>query len=207
MSTSSEFESFFRLSDPLANRPLRLEPAEAVNSMISKSMANRLFRGEVEPEALSFTLQLEGYMGRQLTDFLWSGLTPLRCISDRVIELLRAHEFKGWSTFPTMVLARDHRPVTGYHGLAVVGRAGAYRPELSEPFMKPPPVPGGEEWLYYRGLYFDLNTWDSSDFFLLGDSNWCIVTARVAQAFKRDKVSNVRLTRLTEVEVNSSVLR
>jgi hypothetical protein len=52
-----------------------------------------------------------------------------------------------------------------------------------------------------RGLYFDADTWDGTDLFLLGDTAFRIVTARVADAVRAAKLRNIRLTRLADVEI------
>ncbi len=89
-----DYNKLYRLDDPLASRPLRLSD-EGYSDWLTKGQAIELFRGRLK---LDTPLRLGAYRGGQATDFLWSGLTPLVCISKRVLELLRMNNITGWTT-------------------------------------------------------------------------------------------------------------
>lgn len=196
MSSSREldFGEFFELYDPLANRPLRLTPDESSEWL--KQYASALFGGQI---SLDRPVRLKAYAGGQATDFLWADYIPLVCISCRTVELLEEHHFTGWATYPVVVYGRKGEPIEGYYGFAITGRAGDYDRSRSQIVTKPPPVPGGQARKVYKGLYFDESQWDGSDIFLVGGKN--VVTRAVREAFKRAKITNVRFTPLTEVEI------
>ncbi|MGH2543807.1 MAG: hypothetical protein ACRDIB_13470 [Ardenticatenaceae bacterium] len=199
MSTSTylDYQTLYELFDPLANRPLRLTP-EGCSDWLTHQQAVTLLLGQAVP--LAQPVCLRGYMGRQVTDFLWCALTPLICLSQRVVDLLSEPPFTGWSTYPVELYDRDHERLTGYHGLAITGRAGKRDRSQSQVVTKPPPVAGGLERQVYRGLYFQDEAWDRSDLFMV--NGFKVVTEAVYQAFKRRKLSNARFTSLTDVELD-----
>ncbi len=193
---SLDYSKLFELADPLANRPLRLETYDD-DWLLKNNNTWRLFRGQLK---LTEPLKLRAYMGGQATDFLWSGLIHVVCVSSRVVDLLREHGITGWDTYPVEVYGRKGEPLPGYHGFAVTGPECRRDRSRSPIVDKPPPVPGGCGYRVYKGLYFDESQWDGSDIFLVEGSK--VVTERVYSLFKRAKVSNVRFQRLTELEIH-----
>jgi hypothetical protein len=199
-SQSTNSTQFFNLSDPLASRPLRLEIGKERYYPTSEERL-ALFRGKLL--RASHVLQLRAYMGGQATDFLWTGLPPLVCISDRVIGLLRGRKFTGWNVYPVEVYDRRGECLPGYFGFAVTGPRLKRDRSRSEIITKPPPTPTGKSYQVYKGLYFDEKAWDGSDFFLVGGS--IVVTQSVRDVCKKAKISNVRFTPLIEVEIDVSL--
>ena len=103
--------------------------------------------------------------------------------------------------YPVEVFGRKGEPLPKYHGLSVIGPDCVRDRSRSQIVDKPPPVDGGRGYQVYHGLYFDENQWDGSDFFrVLGIAT--VVTDKVYRIFKRAKVTNVRFTPLTEVEID-----
>jgi hypothetical protein len=185
----------FRLRDPLATRPLRLTD-EGYDEWPTTEQVFALAHGQLK---LDCPLGLGSYMGRHATDFLWSGLPPLICVSARLVELLTVNQVTGCSTYPVEVHEREGSLLPGYAGLAVTG--GQCERDTSRSVMvdKPPPTPAGTGYQVYRGLYFHKAQWDGSDLFWIRNCG-LVVTRRVYELFKRHKVSNVRLTPLTQAE-------
>lgn len=197
---TSEFPGytcFHRLSDPLANRPLRLSPTDDAVELIPDNEAYPLARGLWQPPR---ALVLRASMGGQATDFLWSTYTPIVCVSERVLRLLENEEFVGWGTYPVEVYDRKGSPLPGYWGFAVLGPNLEHDRSMSAVLTKPPPTLRGHEYQVYKGLYFRADGWDGSDFFLV--EGFTVVTERVRKEFKRHRITNVRLTSLVEVEVD-----
>lgn len=192
-----DFANFFKLHDPLANRPLRLEIGEGKYCPTSEQRT-ALFRGKLRETEQP--LRLYAYMGGQATDFLWTGLPPLVCVSERVVRLWREHKFTGWSVYPVEVYDRKGELLPDYLGFAVTGPSIKRDRSRSEIITKPPPTPTGKSYQVYKGLYFDEKEWDGSDFFLVGGA--IVVTQPVRDACRRAKISNVRFTPLTEVEIS-----
>jgi len=146
-------------------------------------------------------------MGGSPDDFLWAGLTPLVCISQRVVDLLEENQFTGWSTYPVEVYDRHGEKLPGYHGLAITGSAGREDLSRSQIITKPARTPTSKPYDVYRGLYFDESKWDGSDIFCILGTSTKVVTQSVQAAFVRAKVNNVRFERLTEVETSVAMHR
>jgi len=193
--TTHNFEKFFELSDPLASRPLRLS-AEGYSDWLTKSQAVKLFRGDLN---LDSPLRLGAYRGGQATDFLWSGLIPLVCISFRVFEILKVNNIVGWSTYPVEVFNRKGEILTGYFGLSVTG-SECRRDSSRSQIITKQAVSGGEPFHVYKGLYFIESDWDGSDIFIVRRYGGIVVTQKVRDLFKSSKVNNIRLTPLPDVE-------
>ncbi|MDD5760082.1 MAG: hypothetical protein PHI06_13485 [Desulfobulbaceae bacterium] len=198
MSTSGrlDYNKMYRLNDPIASKPLRLS-YEGYSDWLTKEQAIELFRGRL---ALNAPLKLGAYMGGKATDFLWSGLVPLVCISNRVFELLRMNNITGWTTYPVEVYGRRGEPLPGYHGFAVTGSECRRDRSRSQVITKQA-VPGGKPFEMYKGLYFKEEDWDGSDIFRVSSYGGTIVTEKVYKILKRAKVTNVKLTSLPEVEL------
>jgi len=197
MSTSAalDFSRFYELDDPLASRPLRLSP-EGYTDWLTKDQAIELFRGRLE---LDTPLKLGAYMGGQATDFLWSGLTPLVYISNRVAELLQKNNISGWTTYPVEIYGRKGEPLPAYYGFAVTG--GECRRDRSHSqIVTKQAVPGGKPFEVYKGLYFYEEDWDGSDIFIVRRYGGIVVTEKVYKTLKRTKVTNIKLIPLPEVE-------
>lgn len=197
MSTSTiiDFSRFYELHDPLSNRPLRIT-VRGYSDWVTSEYAWMLFRGQVSPEQ---PIKLVGYMGGQVTDFLWSDLVNMVCVSDRVIETLGTNEVTGWTTYPVEVYGRKGEPLPGYHGFAVTG--GECRRDRSRSqIITKQAVPGGKPFEVYKGLYFYEEDWDGSDIFIIRRYGGIVVTEKVYKILKPAKVTNVKLTPLPEVE-------
>ena len=186
----------YSFRDPLAKRPLRLE--QFGDDRLTFEQVKEFGSGAPLPQE---PIRLRGYMGRQVMDVLWTGSLWF-CVSSRVIELLSEHGITGWSTFPVEVYDHQGEPLPGYHGFAITGPTCRRDKSRSQIVAKPPPVPQGEGFDVYRGLYFDENQWDGSDFFWVDRSGGRVVTERVYRLFKRNKISNVRFVPLPEVEID-----
>lgn len=188
---SINYGELFEFTDPLASRPLRLEPQQ---DWMSNDIAFQLYKGEWQPPE---PVVLGAYMGGQATDILWTGQLNM-CISDRVLNLLKQNEFTGCATYPVEVFGRKEEHLPGYHGLAVTSYAGEIDFARSQIIYKSP-VPGYEEHKYYRGVFFDESKWDGSDFFRLTGS-WTVVKKSVRDVFIQAKIINVLFKPLPEVE-------
>jgi hypothetical protein len=197
MSTSPilDYDKLYCLDDPLTSRPLRLSD-EGYSDWLTKGQAIELFRGRLE---LDTPLKLGAYRGGQATDFLWSGLIPLVCIIDRVVEILRTNKITGWSTYPVEVYGRNGEHLPGYHGFSVTGN-DCRRDRSRSEILSRQAVPGGEPFDVYKGLYFYEDDWDGSDIFVVHKYGGIVVTEKVNRLLKRSKVTNVKMTPLTEVE-------
>jgi hypothetical protein len=200
MAKNVDYSDFFYMHDPLANRPLRLSPQQDWIMRENENIEWLLFYGELQPpEPVIF----KAYMGGQATDFLWSGLVALVCISQRVVDLLRDNALTGWATYPVEVYGRQGEHLPGYYGFAVTSYAGEQdlsRSQIVTRSLYGKPVE------MYKGLYFSESSWDGSDIFRVGPGTK-VVTGKVQRAFKRAKISNVRFTPVLEDETEVSIFQ
>ncbi|MHB1295628.1 MAG: hypothetical protein ACYC4R_11615 [Anaerolineae bacterium] len=197
-SRAVDYQKLYSFTDPFARRPMRLEPFD--DEGLGKGYAWPLSDGTLH---LAQPLKLRGYMGGQAADVLWTGLVVLFCVSSRVVDLLRAEGITGWDTFPVEVYDRRGEFLPGYHGFAITGPTCRRDKSRSTIVVKPPPVPGGNAWTAYHGLYFHEADWDGSDFFRVDKSGGEVVTERVYRLFKRHKIGNVRFVPLPKVELDT----
>jgi hypothetical protein len=186
-----QFEDMYLLSDGGQRGALQATPRQLIEDPFS------LLRAEALPHE---PLVCHRFLGSQPKDIVGMGYAILHLISDRMKGMLEEQAFTGWVTYPVEVYGKNGERIDGYNGLAITGRCGPIDDTRSVRVRRDPPVPGGEAYLAWVGLYFDPSTWDGSDFVLPEGTGFIIVTARVKEAIERAKVSNVRLERLTEVE-------
>lgn len=149
--------------------------------------ADTAYRGEC---ALSLPLPVSRHLvpgGGRLLDVLWAELRPL--LSPRAVAVLKAINATGWTTRPVLA-SPEVSMVSEYRALVVTGRGGEVTPFARHPEL----APATENSAIIRGWCFDPNEWDGSDLWLQrSGAMLLIVSARVAAAFRKAKVSGVRL--------------
>jgi hypothetical protein len=196
LSSSKNLYPFYELCDPFRNRALRLIPTSNYD-WITTDYAIALSRGETEPNSPIF---LQGYMGGQVADFIFSGSVFIRVISKRVYDLLQSNKITGWKIYPVEVFDRKGQPLPGYYGFSIIGKECRRDRTRSQRLTKQI-VPQGDPFEYYKGLYFFDEDWDGSDIFLV-QNNIMVVTEKVLNLFKKNKVTNVEFIPLVEVEMD-----
>jgi hypothetical protein len=151
-------------------------------------------------------IDLEGYIpegivrlhrkGKKFGDFVFSGHVGLLVVSRRIIELFEKYEITGYKAIPTTVIDSDQLE---YCLLAITSRCTAIDYSKSEVFIHPPIVPDGPSFEAYRGLPFEIESWDGSDFFRPYNSRWTIVTNKVKDILISHKATNVEIKNITDV--------
>jgi hypothetical protein len=189
--------SFFSLDDPLSTRPLRIT-VSGYSDWVNSDLAWKLLRGQVSVDE---PIKLVGYRGGQITDFLWSDLIYMVCISARIVEILRINKITGWATYPVEVFDRKGAFLPDYHGFAVTGGECRRDRSRSQVFTRQA-VPQGKPFEVYKGLYFHEEDWDGSDLFWVRSCGGIVITEKVQKILKRAKTTNVRLIPLPEVELD-----
>lgn len=114
-----------------------------------------------------------------------------------MIAIMSESNLTGWDTYDVEIEGRVPEDGGVYKGLIVTGRCGPTIPEWSEEVTVETPA-GGHRTMQ-KGLYFDLSQYDGSDFFMAPERGFVFVTERVKEAFRRNKVTNVDFTPVTEV--------
>ncbi len=188
-SVTSSLKGFYWLDDPLANAAFRGSPDDFEMGQLTRGMP-----------VTGTAARVRQLRGSTLRDFIW--VEPHPVINDRVVELLSSHGLTGWTTYPVEILDRRGEIVRGYHGLAVTGRCQSIRIGKKYSNVVYKDYPGGT-FPNYKGLYFSKDSWDGSDFLVAADGQggWILVTERVRQLFRKNRVTNCRLTPIEDVEI------
>lgn len=123
-------------------------------------------------------------------------------ISDRINNIFRTMGFTGWDTYPIELRGKNGELIQGYHGLFVTGKIGAVDYNRSQVQIVPHTIVGLQPDIVLKGLYFEDNSWDGSDFFLSPNSTQLIVTEPVIKALSSLKppVKNWIAEPLSEVK-------
>jgi hypothetical protein len=151
---------------------------------------------------ISFPVIFKQAYGKKAEDILDTGWPSLYLISDRLKTVLEENNFTGWKIFTIKVLYKKGQEISGYHGFSITGRCGPIdycKSEIIEKRL----VPNGPLSKYYKGLSFELDKWDKSDFFLPEGNFGIKITQKVADALKKSKLTNIRLENISEIETDA----
>jgi len=119
-------------------------------------------------------------------------------IADSVVQLLRMQGFTGWSLYEVAVCGKQGQTIPGYHGFSVKGRCGNidWAKGVEVPRIRPAGI-----FPVWKGLLFDPESWDGSDFFMPAERvGYVFVVEEVKNAFQRAKIRNVDFTPLDQFE-------
>jgi len=179
---------------------------------LGESGNSRAFRGDlgVETTEESFALtRAELHPNRPITvtwamgsdkpvDVMWTTYATPLIVADSVVQLLRSHEFTGWSLYEVSVRDKQGHVCPSYHGFAVTGRCGNI--DWAQGIEVPRIFPAGISPVW-KGLFFDPESWDGSDFFMSADgSGYVFMVEAVKKAFERAKIRNVKFKPLDQFE-------
>lgn len=184
-----KFASFHRVTDRLDGRFFRGRVPDGINS-------NALLLGEVVPAGI---LTLERSEGRALDDVVWTDDVAVVLMSPRLIDGFRAQSFSGWRTYPAHVEAnaKGHE----YLGLSITGRSGPIDHDRGE-WVNRDDEPGR----FRFGLFFDVQSWDGSDFFIPHDTLYICITQRVRDYLEAASVKNITCERFADVLTSELVI-
>ena len=174
-----ELKDFLDLSFPMTGK----EWCAKSYGNYSSALQAKLERGE-STCTLDSPYKLLIDRAGQKTDFLQNN--GLMCfINDRVVNVFEKEKFTGWRVFHAQLYDENKKEYPErYWGLAVTGRAGHSLAKLES--TKSPAIYG----LRPRGSFrFDLKRWDGSDFFMLDDMGFIIITPRVAKALRDNGIT------------------
>lgn len=194
-----DYTKLFWLHDPFNRGIIRLD---VQNEWVDIPRAWAMFKGEYFPRE---PVKFYQFMGSRTADFLWSGMIPLVCISEKVYDLLSSHKFVGWTTYPAIIYDKKGNQLPGYSGLTIKSDAGIQDLTRSPVITKPPITPKGKAYQVYKGMYFDEGKWDGSDVFLI-QNGYIVITKAVRDVLVAEKVTNLRLVSLAEYEVDVNVI-
>lgn len=183
-----EFDRIFLMQDAFVNGAFRACPEGQIDDW-------KVARGDQEPP------KRFGYqMGSSLCDWMGTGWPAFSLVSQRFVTALREGSFTGWKSYAAEVHRKNGKLIEGYEVLIVTGRCGPLDHSKEKKVRKPPPVPQGQAYDAWIGMYFDPESWDGSDLFTPEGTTVTVVTEPVKSALERVGITNVHFKPLTEFE-------
>jgi hypothetical protein len=158
----------------------------------------KVFKGDA---VIHTAPKFEYHFGKNLYDLVAIGYASLYLLSDKVTNLLQEHQITGWKTYPAILYDKQGKEIEDYSIFSVTGRCGPIDWSKSKKFVKDPYVPGGSAADMLRGIYFDWDTWDGSDIFTAEGTLYTFVTQKIRDLLVKNKVTNILLNRITEIEM------
>lgn len=184
-----KLDGFHRITDRLDGRFFRGRVPDGVNT-------NGVLLGEVKPKGI---LTLERSEGRILDEVVWTDDVAVVLMSPRLVDGFKAESFSGWSTYQARVEANRKSHV--YFGLSITGRCGPIDDNRGE-WVNKDDEPGR----FRRGLFFDVQSWDGSDFFIPAGTLYICITQRVRDYLETASAKNIKCERLTDVLTSELVI-
>ncbi|NQX93209.1 MAG: hypothetical protein HRT74_14000, partial [Flavobacteriales bacterium] len=157
LETTAFYKRFHEIVDPDSTRFYR------GNIEDSNGDFGELTRGEYLPESLVIT-HSEG--GKEPKDLFWNSVNDPFCVSDRVKNLMEENMITGVQYIPASVYNKKQKQnPSKYYAVVITGRVDCVDYLNSEiRFIKEPWAV--KEMAYFMGKKFDVESWDSSDFFM-----------------------------------------
>jgi|SRR5690554_734178 len=146
------------------------------------------------------TIKFSWLQGGKYYDIIATGYSGIYLVSEKTQSILKGAGFKGYSLRPITLTNKKHELVHGYRLLSVVSKVGSIINGKSGRKMMPPLVPWGDPYEAYIGLYFDVSTWDGSDFFYPEGTSYIFVVEEVKRLFEEHKVTNCQFHKVVELE-------
>jgi len=196
-----DISQFYTFSSKLSSSTIQVH-AQGLSSnkdIDGRYDEHRLIQGVYE--GIAFPVAFKQEYGKKLEDMLDTGWPGLFLISYRMKIILEQNELTGWKTFTVKVLDKRGHEIENYHGLSILGRCGPVDYSKSE-IIEKRIVPQGPLGKYYKGFPVGLDKWDESDFFLPDKNFGTIVTQKVMELFKKNKITNTIFRNLAEIEIS-----
>jgi len=157
-------------------------------------------------QGISFPVVFKQGYGEKLQDVLDTGWAGLYLISDKMKDILEDNNLIGWEAFSVKILDKYKQEIQNYHGLSITGRCGPIDYSKSE-IIEKRLVPNGPLVKYYKGMHIGLDKWDGSDFFIPEKDFDIIITQRVANILKENKLTNIKLENIANIEIDDYTVR
>lgn len=152
-------------------------------------------------EGINFPVIYKQKSKGKFTDILNTGWISLYLISDKLKMLLEENCFTGWKTYPIILKDKEENQIKGYHGFSITGKAGCIS-YTNSPIIEKRLIESGPVVKLYKGAHVDLNEWSGCDFFVPEGTIGIVITRKVAEALERNKITNLSLDNLAEVEMS-----
>ena len=196
---NNRMEEFYTFASKMSSTTVKVYPnlEQYVNTegFPCRIVSDKLIMGNIDEMKVPLQYWIRG--GRQYKDVLDTPWLSAYVISDRFRQILEDNNVTGWKSYPVELLDKYDKRISGYNGFCIVGRSGPMNPKgaLGDMVGR---VPDAELQPYKNG-WFDVDTWDGSDIFLLGNSRWIIITERVYKLLKKEKVASIECVRVSDL--------
>jgi len=158
----------------------------------------KLFKGNYS--GIDFPVEFKHENGSKLRDVLDTGFVSLFLISDKFKTVLEENKLTGWKSYTIKLVDKKGNEITGYHGFSVTGRCTSTSFAKSQIIDKHF-VENGPICKFYKGM--SIVGWDGTDFFSPDDKGWIFVTKNAAEKLKQNKLNNIYLKNLADIEVDT----
>jgi len=193
-----EINNFYSFSAKFSNIPICVKCLE-----VNMDNYQNLIKGNFND--FNFPLIFKQISGKKLTDILNPSMISMYIISDKLKLLLEENNITGWKSYPAVINGKNGEQVKGYNGFSVTGKCGTTDYSKSKIIQKRY-VENGPLVDKYLGKYIGFDKWDGSDIFIEENTLRIIITKKVADIFKKNKITNYEITNLAEYEVDVAAI-
>ena len=192
-------EEFYTFTSKISSTTLNVYPNliqyVKLKARLEEVINNKLIRGDINDMNVPLQYWIRG--GSKYKDVLDMPWLSAYIISDRFKQILEENNVTGWISYPIELLDKYNNVVSGYNGFCIIGRSGPMNPKgaLGSLADKVPET----ELPPYKNGWFDINTWDGSDIFMLGISRWIVITERVFKLLKKEKITSIECIRVSDL--------
>lgn len=196
-----EISNFYILSENFFSTSFQVYPMDLNSKKDENDLSDvvKLLMGDYSH--IDFPVIFKHKYGKKLDDLIRTGTAILYLLSEKMKLVLEGSHLTGWEKFPVKILDKKDIEIPGYYGLSITGRCGPIDYNKSN-IIKKQLVPNGPMGRYYKGLYVGLDEWDGSDFFIPEKNFGIIITSKAAEVLKKNKLTNIRLVNLKEIEID-----
>lgn len=135
-----------------------------------------------------------GYSGKKMRDVLDNRNIVNYLISDRMRDLLINNNITGWKCYEIEMYDKKGNIIPGYSGFSTIGKCNSI---IKIDYGN---IVERKNAFYAVGAEFEINEWDGSDIFRMGNSGYRIITRKVRDLFKKNKITAIKMDRLTDYE-------
>ena len=197
-----KMEDFFDFGDEPVSSTIQVHSSRLIEVKNGIDEHWNLVKGIYE--GINFPVTFKQEYGKKLKDILGTGLVSLYLISDKFKNVLELNQLTGWKTFPIKLYDKKGNEINGYHGFSITGHCSGLSYKKSQ-IIEKRFVPNGPLCKYFKGTFIE--NWDGSDFFTPDKKFHTFITRNAAEAIQKNKLTNVYLENLAEIEVDVDIVR
>ncbi|MEQ9263610.1 MAG: hypothetical protein RLN81_00190 [Balneolaceae bacterium] len=146
------------------------------------------------------SLNFEPSQGSRIKDYIPTTYVSLHLFSNKIFEELEKNNFSGFRKVPINLKDGNSNNIEGYSLLTVTGKCGKTFKDEKTIQTLPPITEFGKAMDHYIGIFFDVDTWDGSDFFMPEETGFIFFTERVKEVLLKLNISNLTITNIKDIE-------